>query len=277
MKNRLCICIFAVQFIAVVPFIQLWADLPANWPADYPAWWYNPSDPASGVINATVTPLNQKNLSPLSQGQLWNLAAQGIAELNRSLAPIGGAGFTLDAFRETDEPPTFLAVANLGQLKNVSSKFFDRLTEVGFQPGESGWPTGLNLDPLTAYPWANNQTPNNLAPVNLGQAKHLFSWHVRTWITDAMQSDTDSDGLPDFWESYWGTIAMTADGDPDGDGLSNALEYLGATDPLNTEDLDPVLQPILRADASLVIHLEGTGYYRVHENSQSTPLHPLGN
>jgi len=44
--------------------------------------------------------------------------------------------------------------------------------------------------------------------------------------------DTDADGLPDSWEiHYFGNLAESAAGDPDGDSLTNVQEYLGATDP----------------------------------------------
>jgi hypothetical protein len=46
--------------------------------------------------------------------------------------------------------------------------------------------------------------------------------------------DTDGDGLPDAWEwSYFGTLSQNANGNPDGDGMSNAQEYLAGTDPNN--------------------------------------------
>ncbi len=202
----------------------------------YPLWWQIPYE--SSLEDAYQHGTPEADHAPLVLGQLKYLAAQGREELGRSLASLGGAGEELDQMVNnfgqnftTDHAP-----ALIGQLKNVSAKFFDRFAEVGFQPGESGWPTGLNLDPLTAYPWANNQTPNNLAPVNLGQAKHLFSWDVQTWITDAMQSDTDSDGLPDFWEEFhFGNLDQDGAGDADGDGMINSLEYELQCNPNNAD------------------------------------------
>lgn len=44
--------------------------------------------------------------------------------------------------------------------------------------------------------------------------------------------DTDSDGLPDWWETeYFGSLAKTAAEDTDGDGFSNLAEFIGGTVP----------------------------------------------
>jgi hypothetical protein len=58
--------------------------------------------------------------------------------------------------------------------------------------------------------------------------------------TDAlgMGPDTDADGLPDDWErTYAGNLATLMEGlaDNDGDGHSNAEEYLADTDPLDAD------------------------------------------
>jgi len=55
------------------------------------------------------------------------------------------------------------------------------------------------------------------------------------------RTDLDGDGLPDAWEQrFFGTDAAAAADDPDGDGLSNLLEYRSGTDPRDGSSLPQI-------------------------------------
>ncbi len=60
--------------------------------------------------------------------------------------------------------------------------------------------------------------------------------HVQT-DTIASGADSDSNGLPDAWERVnFGAIGVNPNADPDGDGMSNAQEYLAGTNPNDASD-----------------------------------------
>ncbi|MGC6455322.1 MAG: Ig-like domain-containing protein [Coraliomargaritaceae bacterium] len=214
-----------------------------GWPENYPAWWYKASAPDSGFIDATLPELNVDNKAPLSVGQLQHIAAEAREELAIVLAPVGGAGTAIDTlvgnFSVSD--PSRLALAAIGQLKSVSAPFFDRFAEVGFAPGDPGWPPALILDageddPAPRYPWLHDTGPDSLAPAAIGQAKHLFSWDLRSWVAEDSENSGIGDGLPDWWEIYhFGNLQRGPDDDPDGDGMKNALEYAEYCDPENAD------------------------------------------
>ncbi len=51
--------------------------------------------------------------------------------------------------------------------------------------------------------------------------------------------DSDADGLPDWWElQYFGNLTQTANGDFDGDGLSNLTEYQQGRNPTKNAQTD---------------------------------------
>ncbi len=161
--------------------------------AQYPGWWFE-----WGVVDADVT----NDYAAVNQGQLKNIAWQAYEEMQTNLP--GGAGTGVFSRVSGFSLSNNYAPLNLGQVKHVAEPFYYRLMEVGY---------------ATNYPWQGAASTNDFAMANIGQVKNLFCFDVTT--------DTDEDGLPDWWETHWfGSVTnQVSDGDFDADGLSNLLEY----------------------------------------------------
>ena len=83
------------------------------------------------------------------------------------------------------------------------------------------------------YPDATNVALNPVTGILMTTS------HVARAIYVPETSDSDGDGLWDWWEQYyWGTTAASASDDGDGDGYTNALEFLDRTNPR-----DPASKP----------------------------------
>jgi hypothetical protein len=67
-----------------------------------------------------------------------------------------------------------------------------------------------------------------------------FQRRLRTSFHMNITTDTDRDGMPNWWEEQWGTNPQSPDaqGDPDDDGCVNIVEYIRSTDPLDPDTDD---------------------------------------
>jgi PKD repeat protein len=93
----------------------------------------------------------------------------------------------------------------------------------------NGWESAHALDPLDAS--GNNGASGDPDGDGLSNLQEF------TLGTDPQSTDSDSDGMPDGWEASFGlgptspTGVDGANGDLDGDGISNLKEYLANTNP----------------------------------------------
>ena len=99
--------------------------------------------------------------------------------------------------------------------------------------GGGQWDMGVNASSFLVG--------NHLARYTKGWFDDVGVWNhaltpaeiTTTYTTGiSLGNDTDSDGLVDSWETlYFGNLAQTAAGDPDGDGLTNLQEQTRGTNP----------------------------------------------
>jgi hypothetical protein len=97
-------------------------------------------------------------------------------------------------------------------------------------------------------------------------------------------TDTDGDGLPDYWEMEHGLNPNSAagvngaNGDPDGDGQSNRQEFLAGTSPNDAADYLRISSVVVSA-GSVTIGFRAVGGHTYSvlysDNSPAGPWHKL--
>jgi hypothetical protein len=94
---------------------------------------------------------------------------------------------------------------------------------------------------------------------------------VVTSTPAALWLDYNGNGLPDWWEArYFGNIDQTADGDFDGDGVSNLDEFLEGTNPADPTSYNPRLR--IRTAHGQVIASPAQPYYTMGQLVQLTAI-----
>ena len=106
------------------------------------------------------------------------------------------------------------------------------------------------------YQWLFNGVPiidatngsfflTNATAINLGKYQLVAAnsgGAVTSAVVNVSNLDLNDSGLPVAWElAYFGVTGVDPNADPDGDGVSNFLEYLDGTDPTNPNSVRPRL------------------------------------
>jgi hypothetical protein len=81
--------------------------------------------------------------------------------------------------------------------------------------------------------------------------------HVVFAFGVGLYRDAEGNGLPDWWDTqYFGTDGVNPNADPDGDGMSNLMEYLADTNPTKAPSVLRFSRIVLGTNG---LHLEWQG------------------
>ena len=190
--------------------------------AQIPGWW---ADKQVLISGSSVT---RNDYAAVNQGQVKNIAMKAIAELNEVL-PFG-AGKDLNdlsvILSSTSTNTNDYASVNVGQLKALFTPFYNALYSIGYRghPLESG-----------TYPWVSGTTnnANDYAMANIGQVKNLFAFDLSQ---AAPGTDTDGNGIPDWWEIYYfGHTGVSGTSIEDGGTMTNIEQFRSNLNPTINE------------------------------------------
>jgi hypothetical protein len=200
---------------------------------------------AAGLGSPSALRINEWMADPVSGADWFEL-------FNSDAAPValGGLAFTDDLGNRAKSPVPPLSFIGTGPDAFVQfladNRPADGPVHVAFRLGRTGSPlgvyasSGLQIDALAFGPQGPGISEGRLPDGAPGFVRFPASpspGAPNTAFTGEV--DSDSDGMPDTWESAHGLDPRTNDAslDPDGDGLDNLAEYRAGTDPRNPASL----------------------------------------
>ncbi len=188
-----------------------------------PDWW---EDTAYQVTNGNT----RADSAIATIGQAKHVVKQAYLYLETELGEYG-VGSELNSLyaqfcvSAPSNPDSDKYVLTIGQLKYLAKPFYDRLNaaDVSYDTASMNPEDGI-------YPWSDAQTDDNdLAPATIGQLKYCFSFDLSTWALSSW--DAYRGHLVSLFENdgYDGIEDILAEGDFDGDGVSNYDEFINGT------------------------------------------------
>jgi hypothetical protein len=192
--------------------------------------------------------------------------------------------------------PALPALNNRAARRNGSADRDDLSDWEIIAPADGTWGT---LNPTLSIPWASAE-PLTLSPSTVSLSQGEFcgwltigspgnaeltatmggrSTRSSTVALAPVPLDSDGDGMPDGWESNYGTNPFLPDAqaDPDGDGLRNSDEFHGSTLPLDRNSGRFALSVDRLPDGRLGFSMNGQQGipYRLMWTDGSQPWAPL--
>jgi hypothetical protein len=194
--------------------------------------------------------------SSITDGQTTDLALSYSAANNALLSGIGLRVHFNSSHLSVEEPSHLLSPSmQAHQLKDDQADYDNDLStdkyylmawadlSVDGWPLETNFPASLAVLPFTALDGFNGSSINFTSSA-LAYGYDLVAEPVS--ITRALFVDTDLDGLPDDYETDNGfdpADPLDAEGDLDGDGISNLDEFLAGSDPARDEQAPQLFIP----------------------------------
>ncbi|MBI1841561.1 MAG: hypothetical protein HYR88_12010, partial [Verrucomicrobia bacterium] len=203
--------------------------------------WYGAQFGASAAdatlasVMRSIRWANAASAAPAVNVTLDNLVVGGRYKLQVLVAESCCSGRAFDVFVRSQDPDTAFAPFDPSIDKMLAHEFNPAAVQ-----GGAGNP---KASAVITYEFTAHDTLLRLVLDGRGVRSPQFTDHnaILNGITLEDLSgapDTDGDGLPDAWEiAHFGNLNQDGNGDPDHDGLSNALEFELSLDP-NQADSD---------------------------------------
>jgi hypothetical protein len=199
-------------------------------------------DPGTGVFTW--------NISECQGPGVYSNIIICVQQAGNNLIPFDYSQFTITVNEINNCPPVLAAIGNKTIDEFYCLAFRATATDCDCPTNltfslDAGAPTGAVINPVTGwFNWTPTaaQGPGSY-PITVrvtdGGPGPLSDTKSFTATVNNVGPDNDNDGLPDSWETLYGLSTNSAagnngaNGDPDGDGMTNVQEFGAGTDPTN--------------------------------------------